>query len=421
MKGKIYINVKHKDGREENRVEHNQVFDLPALCYKDFFESGVGPLIGKPNTPYLAASVFNYFDLSEEAVDLEKRIWVPPTLRTQSSASSNWYSVPLSNSSIEDQKISRTATWAIGEDLELNSIYFPFNDQGGYLSNNGNSSSYYSLIIDNVYMLSRGSNSYKTYNYRVNTSPNNFAFGRNSYGGYWDGDTTSQLGSYIPYPLADATERFLWVSSALTSNSYLAYPTTDCNVLKIYDKATDEVKRTFPLTQFESAPASSSYYPYLYVINTGTKNYLMYLTTTLGYVWQIPDQSTEDTIPLLQTDFLATQRAQMTYSALQSIIIEKNYLIASSESSTMKVWGKINDDLSVSEFHGGALSFGSYDSSDTWSHRNIGGEPYFYYGGNSLGVSFYYYCNFITASNFSQPLSLVAGDVLTVTYEVTLE
>ena len=72
----------------------------------------------------------------------------------------------------------------------------------------------------------------------------------------------------------------------------------------IYDRKTQEIALSFPMSQFTNYNAS--YYSYVYVINTGTKNWLFQYNTSINAssIWQIPDTQTSEALAPTSDTFM---------------------------------------------------------------------------------------------------------------------
>lgn len=451
MKGTIDVQIKHKDGSTETRHEHNVVFDIPALTFKKVYESPLAISTGTP-TPYvsLTADRFNEFCISEETISTTEPQYVPPTLITTTGSSTVWYKGPATTTVTNKSKIV-SATWTIPSALTLKSIFF-------------RTTSETSLMYWKAIRFSSKNNIYKQDDEikRLKTSLLNFSgFSLNN--SSWNGLVASGASesdiyesAYIDYPLCNPNERFVfsYVSSGTT---YYSSSGAGAGVtLEIRDKDTNNVLRSFPTTQFTgwrttySPPSGSSGndYSYVcsYVVNTGTKNVL--IQPTYGgkslNIWQIPDTATEDPIPIAATVLENQCNYYSTYSGNISSINSKTigpYIswIPSTESSSYSNRKanivRVNDDFSVTMFSGYSSdkpwSLYQYESSGDTGQR----YPYRFHSGkllllrqyldystwrggtNNNGIYTPMYPN-VTAANFSTPITLAEGDVLTVSYKI---
>ena len=168
-------------------------------------------------------------------------------------------------------------------------------------------------------------------------------------------------------------------------------------------------------------------------MNTGSKNVLIqpaYGGKSLN-IWQIPDTATEDPIPIAATvlenqcDYFSKYNASNTMVTSGKIFVIGPYMswipiqTATGSSRGANVC-RINDDFSVTTFSGycgsAILSLDEY--------RYSSGKMFLrrYYGSNGNGTE--NNCDYrpiypnITAANFSTPIVLAEGDVLTVSYKI---
>ena len=430
MKGTIDVQIKHKDGSIETRHEHNVVFDLQAIAAKLFYSRPYGPMTGRLAYKYISSTTYNVFSLSTLELDLTKPSVAIPALNSTTNSSSVWYTAPIT-STVEDKYRISSATWTIGEAMTLKSIFFPYSglmfvrDPAGRDSD----SSYRRCLLHDDGLF------YTSANVTRLTSPSeNFKF-TNSYlagfANYYYNSSDLNVSSesvFVPYKLHDPTERFVFHSATSSNVNYYPYAGGE---LQIVDAATNVVKRSFNMSQF--ANFSTGNFRYITrVVNTGSKNLLLQpvSTSTDGIrVWEIPDTATTETIQPSGI-ILTNQSIYLNTNYHESFVVADNVLMfrPSSNSSKM-ICARINDDLSVDVVPGAnaaGLDIGSYASDSynsvifpymntdsPWFYRDVGTERTFTNGGT-------YNCRFFnsTAANFSTPIVLAQGDVLTVSYKI---
>lgn len=451
MKGTIDIQIKHKDGSTENRHEKNVVFDIPALTFQKVYESPLAAATGTPTSrTSLTADKFRDFCLSEEIIPTTEPQYVPPALVTTTDSSTVWYKGPATVTTTNKSKVV-SATWTVQSPLTLKSIFFRSTPEKSLMS--------YTHIRftskDNIYQKDSEIK-------RLSPSILNLStFSLTNSG--WNGlgplnSTTVYEDTYVDYPLCNPNERFVfsYVSSGTTYYSSSGVGTG--RTLEIRDKDTNNILRSFPTTQFTgwrttyTPPSGSSGKDYSYycnyIVNTGTKNVL--IQPTYGghslNIWQIPDTATEDPIPVAAT---VLENECNYYSSNSSYISDVHsktigpYIswIPSDVSSTTDTRKanivRINDDFSVTKFSG-------YSSDKPWelyyytSSGSPAGQhyPYRFHSGKMMFYRKYLnsYGDFtdgegndaiyepiypnITAANFSTPIVLAEGDVLTVSYKI---
>lgn len=444
MKGTIDINITRKDGTTEHRQEHNVVFDIPAIALKKslehpeisrVFQGGVGYYSGA----YNPGNEFQYFGLSEDTMDLTAPEFRPITLRCVSGTASKWYDSAITRT-VEDKKITVQATWTAQSALTLKSIGFISNSPGYSISDfvADSNSSYNHLFDGHLYPRQYYSPANRdTYNtngasiYDLNLR--DFKFTNNYLGGL-KGKVNPTKVHVIPYELANPDERAAFTSTTFEKSpyqysTYINYSsgTVYYNRLCIYNKNDVETPlRYFDLSQFEGA-LNPNYSTTFFIVNTGTKNYLMQVITANSTkhvnVWQIPDAAVEASasIPLLSSQSLTDAFAGV--ATLDYMVVIGNYVLIMVQGGWY--WVQISDDLSAKTYSG-------YAAHQTATSNALSNTPTFrYVSKNESGVqlctfsssSMYlpnpavYYTN-STAANFSTPIVLAEGDVLTVSYTI---
>lgn len=442
MKGTIDIQIKRKDGSIENRREHNIVFDIPALMLKQFTEQPLRLLFGGIPSIRIPATI-NWFNMSSELEDLTAPRWRPCVLYTTGSTSSVWHTAPITRI-VEAKKITMSASWTIGEPLTIRSINVP-----GTSYSTGSTTS---LWVDKYGVLCylSGGNMLQ----RV-LSPSDYSFTNTSFSGLYPGykssdnyysQLTSNTGEpmyFEHYPLANPAERFIYYipstgkssSSTNTSSSgqfgYAPMSGGDVGI-RIVDHATRATLREFPLSQFENATISPQQYQFV-VIHSETKNWLLrssYHTenntaTHFTRIWQIPDTATTETIPCFSENFASDVLSSGYITPRVDEIMDNYMCIAHSDASyANESWYKITDEGTLIPLHGGAKKFKRsneyirriYDTGvlRVGSYNEGRSSPSTFSGGFYGAV---YYPR-LTAANFSTPIELAEGDVLTVSYKI---
>lgn len=444
MKGTIDINITRKDGTTEHRQEHNVVFDIPAIALKKslehpeisrVFQGGVGYY----SEAYKPGNEFQYFGLSEDTMDLTAPEFRPIALRCVSGTASKWYDSAITRT-VEAKKITVQATWTAQSALTLKSIGFISNSPGYVISNFvADSNSSYNHLFDGhlyprQYYSPVNSDTYYTNGtsiYDLNLSA--FKFTNNYLGGLKGKENPTKV-HVIPYELANPDERAAFTSTTFEKSpyqysTYINYSsgTVYYNRLCIYNKNDVETPlRYFDLSQFEGA-LNPNYSTTFFIVNTGTKNYLMQVITANSTkhvnVWQIPDAAVEASasIPLLSSQSLTDAFAGV--ATLNYMIVIGNYVLIMVQGGWY--WVQISDDLSAKTYSG-------YAAHQTATSNALSNTPTFrYVSKNESGVqlctfstsSMYlpnpavYYTN-STAANFSTPIVLAQGDVLTVSYKI---
>lgn len=441
MKGTIDVQIKHKDGSIETRHEHNVVFDLQALQTKYYYSRQYGPLTGFCGFRYIAPNTYDAFSLSTLELDLTKpSVAIPALTSITSGSSSVWYTAPIT-STIEDKYRISSATWTAGEAITLKSIFFPYNSlffAGDTVGRFGDSPSRYRRCI----LSDEGLFFDADWSLRLKSPSETFKFTNNYLQGFVNipyiesNNYVSGDRAFVPYKLHDPTERFLFDTVSGENHWYSYYPYYSTGEIQIRDAATKTVKRSFNLSQF--ANFSTSYLRRLArVVNTGSKNFLLEpISTADGIrVWEIPDAATTETIQpsgmiLAGKDVYAENASYPKQAALS--VADNVIIYRKSSTSNQIIAARINDDLSV-DIVPGANAAGITISNDILSYEKYNGiafpylntdSPWLYrFGGSSdyqFGNGGTYACHFFnsTAANFSTPIVLAEGDVLTISYKI---
>lgn len=435
MKGIIDVQIKHKDGSIETRREHNVVFDLQAIATKLFYSRPYGAITGYLKDKHIWPSTYDIFSLSTLELDLTHPSVAIPALNSISSGSSSvWYTAPIT-STIEDKHRISSATWTVGEALTLKSIFFPY-DKLHFGSDAYSGSNARCVLCDDGLFVDNARC------VRLSQSINGFKFTNNYLNGFSNTDSfnSSFTGSvdtaFIPYKLHDPTERFLFDTVSGTTHSHGHFPYYAAGELQIKDASTNTIKRSFNLSQFADFAAGwDTKGQYTRVVNTGSKNLLLQpVSTAEGIrVWEIPDTATTETIQpsgmiLANKGIYASTTSYSNYR--NAYLVADNVLIYLSSDGKMHC-ARINDDLSV-DFVPGANAAGLSGASLSTDYNGYilpymnTDSPWFYrvWTNNSYTSSLnnysYYDCRFFnsTAANFSTPIELAEGDVLTVSYKI---
>ena len=430
MKGTIDIQIKRKDGSIENRHEHNVVFDIPSLTFKKWSESPLAMATGVPTPSVtLTSNHFQTFCLSEDTISITEPSFVPVTLQTVTSSSTKWYNGPATITTNPKSKII-SATWTVGEAITLKSIFFSSTSLTGVFSRY---LQYRLTSKDNIYQYNSETSRFRKElmdfsGFLLNSSTS------------WNGLVSSAVSSsftsindpsYVDYPLCNPDERFVFSYPYQNNTRYTSNPThagsngTVISTLEIRNKDTTEIIRSFPMTQFTGFEANTNNVYRVYVVNTGTKNVLAQPTTdgkSLN-LWQIPDTATEDAIPISAT-VLQNQCAYTSTNSDTFKVVGPYIAVQMTNADYDRNPVRITDDFSAITYHGvggdNKWTTYQYDSNygNIYPTKYRSGKMFLYRDSTSNNA--YYspaYPN-ITASNFSTPIVLAEGDVLTVSYKI---
>ena len=442
MKGTIDIQIKHKDGSIENRREHNVIFDIPSLTFKMWSESPLAIATGVPtNEVTLTKNWFSTFCLSEDTISITEPQYVPVSLITTTGSSSKWYYGPVTTTTT-DNSITRSATWTVQSAMTLKSIFYRNVSESTLL---GQWEFPRLISKDDIHIdLAK----------RLKKSVLNGAGFLLDGNTLWNGLVPSSTSStayeyaYVDYPLCNPNEGFI-CSYTSGSSTYYSSNILDGSTnasLEIRNKDTNAVIRSFPRTQFVgfrttyTPPSGSTGNDYSYrcvcIVNTGSKNVLTqpaYGGKSLN-IWQIPDTATEDPIPIAATvlenqcDYFSSTSNGSLYNAYMYVIGPYMSWVpnqTATGTSRMLNIARVNDDFSVTTFSGlsgsAVLSSSSYyqysSGKMTLLRRYPNSSGGWNTGSDNNGRYSPTYTN-ITASNFSTPIVLAEGDVLTVSYKI---
>ena len=421
MKGTIDITIKRKDGTVEKRQEHNIAFDLPAFVIKELAKDSVLPsMVGTLRLPYLK-NIYQAISLSEEERDLTKPSWRPRALKTIISGTPSSWHTALASATNNGKKRTITAAWTMPDDLgfsmTLKSI--AFDNPNMYALRNSASNGTSSGVYEDgfVYAYSNASSFYG-----LGLEASNFSQ-ENSYFGGLSGTeiTTSNRVKYVPYSMnltktVDGVQqrtqdgRWWFLDSngvpywRIVPDSSLSYQ------IVIYDRKTQEIALSFPLSQFSNYVKNMN--NHVYVINTGTKNWLFQYDSSINAsrIWQIPDTQTSAAIAPTSETFMQgiSLQSQTNNSQLQGAFVIGNYFINNN------IAYRIDDDLTVTTFHG------EESNSNGYAIGKMNKDYVQWYVGSSETTNAVPYFANLTASNFSTPITLAAGDVLSVSYSISV-
>lgn len=428
MKGTIDITIKRKDGTVEKRQEHNVAFDLPAFIIKKYAEDSFLPIVSSfVETEYIK-DTYSLMSLCEEERDLTKPEWRPRALKTVTSGSSLPWHTALASPTNDGKKRTITAAWTMPSDegfsLTLKSIAFDNAKMFASRPDCGNSGQSQNGLYEKGVMFCRTG---FYYYYGAELKKSDFLFSNSNYGGLLANKiTTSTVAPFMPYSLGllktvggaqtrTNDGRFAFLNSTgKTSQNFT--PDDTSFKLVIYDKTSSQVALSFTMSQFTNYKSGYS----TYVINTGTKNWIFQYDSSINAsrIWQIPDTQTSDAIAPTSETFLQGVAIKTITgdSYAQGAYIIGNYIINN------HIVYKISDDLTVTTYKG--VSSETEKTNSETSMRYLDKDYLNWsiqYSGNSVFLigAIPYFAN-LTASNFSTPITLAAGDVLSVSYSISV-
>ena len=431
MKGTIDITIKRKDGTVEKRQEHNVAFDLPAFIIKEWAKDSVLPIVSSfVETEYLK-DTYSIMSLCEEERNLTKPEWRPRALITTTSGSSLPWHTALASPTNDGKKRTITAAWTMPSDegfsLTLKSIACDNAKKYAVRPDCGDNGQSASGLYEKGVIFCYGGSYYSYYGAELKKS--DFLFSNSNYGGLLANKITkSTVAPFMPYSLGllktvDGAQtrtndgRFAFLDNGDIKSTYFR-PNGASSKLVIYDKTASQVALSFTMSQFTNYNSSNG--NYTYVINTGAKNWLFQYDSSINAsrIWQIPDTQTSDAIaPTSETFLQGVAIKSITGStSAQGAYIIGNYIINN------HIVYKISDDLTVTTYKG--VSSETEMTMQETAMRYLD-KDYLNWGIQYTGNSGYligaipYFSN-LTASNFSTPITLAAGDVLSVSYSISV-
>lgn len=431
MKGTIDVQIKHKDGTTETRSEHNVIFDLPALRIKArlAMPDWIHLLCGNSLSPNISSSIhrdYYYFGLSEDEFSLTKPEYRPFALVGVQQNATKWYqSVP--SRVVSEKSITLQESWTISTPITLKGIAI----HNQYPQNHFSDATYGKpCYIDNTlycHNIPNNNNNNVPYQ-KADFSTSIFSYNNGYANGFASSDNDRSHCSIgcLPYVLANSSERIAFLNSNGKRSTYLPLSTNAS--IAIYKYPDDNtLLRSFKLSQFTGF--TTGYYDTTFLMNTGTKNYLFEInkansSSTSSLIqsitaWQIPDTALAETetIAPVKTDFLSEFWPTTAGYSYSPTIVVGNYI------RIFDKLFKVDDTLAVTQYHGSSGNLSAPTSIIYFSLGDSGDIPTLYNSNNSSAWassygSFSNYTYNRTAANFSTPIELAEGDVLTVSYKI---
>ena len=436
MKGTIDVQIKRKDGSVETRHENNVVFDLPALVLKHHLEmpDWMHVFCGNSMNPSMGSSQiksFNYFGLSEDEFSLTRPEYRPLALVGVASNATQWYqSIP--SKVMSGKSLTLQESWTIQTPMTLKGVAVHRSEPEKLLNVDYQSRFTY---IDKVLFCpnirantSINVNEYQKADFSMDTFSYSNSYANGFASGY--GDTSHCSTGCIPYKLANSAERYAIVDAQDTRIKSVAVNGTQVAgsyKIGIYKYPDDKtLLRSFKFSQFTGFV--HAYQNSFFVMAIGDKNYLFEIIRPTSsssalvssfVVWQIPDAPlAEDTaIEPVKTDFLSEFWPTSANTSYYTPTVVGNYLFLFGHCF------KIGPTLEAEVRHGhsylwyaaNVLRYISLeDSGMIYTVYNESTYNYWKETYSSLGWNLYNY----TAANFSTPITLAEGDVLTVSYKI---
>ena len=431
MKGTIDVQIKHKDGSIETRHEHNVVFDLPALYIKSALgmPDWVHLLCGNsmnPNLSLTSLKGFDYFGLSEDEFSLTQPEYRPFALFGVESNATQWYQA-VPSKVLSEKSITLQESWTVQTPMTLKGVAVHTKNMPSIFS----SLNYKPRFFDGTLYCPRISQGqYTDYPYqKADFSTNVFSYTNQYANGFAssESDRTHCSIGCLPYKLANSSERIAFLNS---NGERSSYPADARNMgIAIYKYPDDNtLLRSFKFSQFTGF--GNNQYDSVFVINTGTKNYLFEIIRVSSSssaliqsftVWQIPDAALaeSETIAPIKTDFLSDFWPTTTGQSYRPFVIGNYFFLFD------KLF-KIDDTLAVTQYHGGSTVLSTSTSATFYSNISLSDSgvllslpegSYSYKWQTSYGWFEKTPYN-LTAANFSTPIELAEGDVLTVSYKI---
>ena len=448
MKGTIDVQIKHKDGSIETRHENNVVFDLPSLFFKHIAEQPLRFFDGY--LPYIdTPQCISLFTLSTEPASLTAPKRIPDILKTTGGSSSAWDVAPLTRI-VNSKNITMNATWTVNTPLTIKSIFV----NGSSSGDNVSTSMAGGLYVDKYGTLFSKYNQFRESKNNANLqralSVTDYSFTNNtrsrlfprSTASYYDTssypynvlDSTTGKMMYYDYPLANSSERFVYYNPTTGETipaygvGYLSGASLNNAGIRVINPETKATLREFPLSQFQNVVALNSRRCWL--MHSDTKNWLLQsytytdpetsATSVKTRIWQIPDAATTETISYFSEDFGAGMTPVMNVEYIDEVY--SKYFTIAHDGSYYAVTSlcKLNDDGTPTVL----LSSGRKRATEYLRASYMCDEIRLFWAPYSTPSSLserprggLYWPN-LTAANFSTPIELAEGDVLTVSYKI---
>lgn len=433
MKGTAHIVVKDKYGKIKTDVtEHNTITD----AFKNQMQAwlnGADKYQYSGGFPKADENYFNGIFLHETTVADDKDLQIPCFIGSQtakSDTSNVQYSAAASHEA-SDTKISSTWTWTADKAYTIKSLTLHDNDFANRLNANGN-------------------NSYLTQIWKLNDNKwlrcGKSGSGSESFTAFCSEQTSLK---YLCKKYGNFVQLYnYWNIMPLYNNevALLSYSTTEVTFssstkkIYIYDKndvenyATATPKRSFNISQFSGMPDSGiGSYSRFAIIPTEHGDYLAYSkSSTELVVYAIPRTTTEETIQPIQT-ITTTRYRNGTY-----LLFGKTCVIMDESDSTKKMsFLRIDYDTSTSA---PVINFKEITLNNSSPGLYANGSPYcpiLFYAETQSEVVNPYIAEFQSSNykyiqqyfttwhnhtilNLSTPITLAEGDVLSVSYSISV-
>lgn len=446
MKGTAHIVVKDKYGKIKTDVtEHNTITDTfknqIQVWLNDFDKWQYGPATSanRYKFPFAGQNYFNGIFLHENTIADDKDFQLPAFIGGQTSktnTSNNIYSA-ASTHTADNTKIQNTWAWTADKAYSIKSLALK-NEQfaNAFVAVGDNTPNYnlgtvWKITDTKVYLPAE--NKFGELTTNMSTLSKKYI----TSAGFSNG------GALACMPLYDNE-----VAVCSSSDTTINFSSSGLSAIFVLNRAdvpnysTATAKRIIKTTQFNGASEYNNGALERYrtaIIPTEHADYLLYQRSTTIFVYEIPRTSTEVTIEPVLTFTVSTTRgdSMRTYSLFGKTILWQ--LASGSSSSTKKcVLVRFDYDISTSQSiisykeveMNGTIPYDRdssysinkpilYNAETAWSVVNPYVMEYFFDGENPIyGMATTWHNH--TILNLSTPISLAAGDVLTVSYTISV-
>lgn len=431
MKGTAYIVVKDKYGNiKTNMTEHNIITDT----FKNQMQvwlNGADKYQYNGNFPKADENYFNGIFLHETTVADDKDLQIPCFIGAQAAKtnSSNVQYSAVNSHEASDTKISNTWTWTIDKAYTIKSLTLHDNDFANRLNAQANSpytTQIWKMNATKWFKCGAASDSQAAFC----SEQTGLKYLCKKYGNF--------VNLYDYWPLMPLYNNEVALFSYSTTQVSFS---SSARKIYIYDKndvenyATATPKRSFNISQFSGMPASGTNTSNFAIIPTEHGDYLTYFkNSTELVVYAIPRTSTEETIQPIQT--ITTTRVRNA----PFVLFGKTCVFMASTRGTIDIsFLRIDYDTSTSAPVLNYKEITLNNSCPATFSSGGGGRycPLLFYAETQSEVVNPYITEFQSRSdnftnlycttwhnhtilNLSTPISLAEGDVLTVSYTISV-
>lgn len=481
MKGEAIITVKDKNGNIKTQVkETNLVFDIPKEIVKQIIQNiDLGENNSTSSSPNISSYASNPISVAisydtwfrsifindETCSEVNYKDWKMPVLYggeyvSQNTSNKRYAYYDTASSSRTENRLKKVYIWNQCPEFLMKSINLKHDMNAYYITFTSNSSS---GTAASYILRKKGQYFFKPFEpyYCNNVSGNKYAnnlltkstFYWYSSGGYrifnntpisyykTSGNGNAVNTAIIPLKnnLVTNREEIACLSKEQYIDSIISSTDTSIKYLNIINANTGEIERSFPLTQFDGFTGYSSSNPYQYIYNikiipTDFGNFIMMpknTSTNTWFIWQIPEEATNDTIPLYITNALNASYTYMNGNYQNVFVLNEYIFMLCNGNTNIKKTIKLNDIREISEptdedkittydYVPFNISSTYYSSTGLSSgDNNCAYQCNKYYDLTCVNAAYWETWYNTTVLNLATPIQISEGDTLTVEYTIT--